>query len=128
MVPLALCKQEEDLGSEEVEEKVKEEEKDEEKEKARKDLARVRKEKERAKAKERKAKESVLEGQFAVYVIKKDTGETNAPIDTQCEMSKQKQVRRQQYTTHRIKNSIQGRMSWSLEAFDRPQVERTQES
>ena len=78
-MPLALCKQEEDLGSEKAEEKVKEEEKDEEKEKARKDLARARKEKERAKARERKAKDNVSEGQFAVYVIKKDTGETNAP-------------------------------------------------
>ena len=77
-----LCKQAKDSDLEEVEEKAKEEEKDEEKEKERK-VVKARRAKVKAKAKERKEKENALEEQYAVFAIKKDIGETNAPIDIQ---------------------------------------------
>ena len=92
---LVLCKQAEDSGLAEVEEKAKEEEKDEEKEKERK-VVKVRKAKVKAKAKERKEKESVWEEQYAVFVIKKDTGEMSAPTDIHYEMLKQKNMHQEQ--------------------------------
>ena len=82
-----LCMQAKDSGLAEAEEKAKEEEKDEEKEKERK-VAKARKAKAKAKAKERKEKESVWEERCAVFVIRKDIGETSAPIDTQYATSK----------------------------------------
>ena len=115
---------------EEVEEKVKEEEKDAEKEKERKEV-KARKEKERAKAKERKEKENALEGQCVVFVIRKDTGEMNAPTDIQYEMLKQENKHQEQKptrSTHRTRISIRDRMLSNLEVSDRPQVDRTQES
>ena len=96
--PSVLCKQVEDLGLEEVEEKEKEEEKDAGKEKERK-VVRARKAKERAKVKERKEKENALEGQYAVFVIKKDIGGTNAPTDIQYEMLKLKNTPQEQKPT-----------------------------
>ena len=125
-----LCKQEKDSGLAEVEEKAKEEEKDAEKEKERK-VVKVRKAKAKAKAKERKEKESVWEEQYAVFVIRKDTGETNAPTDIQYETSKQKNMHQEQIptcTTHRIRTSIQDRMLSNLEVSDRQRVDQTQES
>ena len=115
--PLVLCRQAKDSGLEEVEEKVKEEEKDAEKEKERKEV-KARKAKEKAKAKERKEKENALEEQYAVSVIRKDIGETNAPTDIQYETLKQKNMHQEQIpicTTHRIRISIRDRMLSNLE-------------
>ena len=128
--PLVLCKQAKDSGLAEVEEKAKEEEKDEEKEKERK-VVKVRKAKVKAKAKERKEKESAWEGQYAVFVIKKDIGEMSAPTDIQYETLKQKNMHQEQilmFTIHRIRISIQDRMLSNLEVSDRQRVDRTQES
>ena len=124
------CKQAEDSGLAEAEEKAKEEEKDEEKEKERK-AVKVRKAKVKAKAKERKEKESAGAELYAVFVIKKDTGEMNAPTDTQYEMLKPKNKYQEQklmYTTHRIRTSIQDRMLSNLEVSGRQRVDRIQES
>ena len=128
--PSVLCKQAKDSGLAEVEEKAKEEEKDAEKEKERK-VVKVRKAKEKAKAKGRKEKESVWEEQYAVSVIRKDIGETNAPTDIQYETLKQKNMHQEQIltcTTHRIRTSIQDRMLSNLEVSDRQRVDQTQES
>ena len=124
------AKQAKDSGLAEAEEKAKEEEKDEEKEKERK-AVKVRKAKVKAKAKERKEKESVWEELYVVFVIKKDTGEMNAPTDTQYETSKPKNKYQEQKlmcTIHRIRTSIQDRMLSNLEVSDRQRVDRIQES
>ena len=126
--PSVLCKQAKDSGLAEAEEKAKEEEKDEEKEKERK-VVKVRKAK--AKAKERKEKENVWEEQYAVFAIKKDTGEMSAPTDTQYATLKPKNMDQDQKlicTIHRIRISIQDRMLLSQEVFGRQQVDRIQES
>ena len=125
-----LCKQAKDSGLAEAEEKAQEEEKDEEKEKERK-VVKVRKVKVKAKAKERKEKESAWEELYAVFVIKKDTGEMNAPTDTQYETLKPKNKYQEQklmYTTHRIRTSIQDRMLSNLEVSGRQRVDQIQES
>ena len=125
-----LCKQVEDSGLAEAEEKAKEEEKDEEKEKERK-VVKVRKAKVKAKAKERKAKESAWEELYAVFAIKKDTGEMNAPTGTQYETLKPRNKYQEQkllYTTHRIRTSIQDRMLSNLGVSGRQRVDRIQES
>ena len=125
-----LCAQAKDSGLAEAEEKAKEEEKDEEKEKERK-AVKVRKVKVKAKAKERKEKESAWEELYAVYVIRKDIGEMNAPTDTRYETLKPKNKYQEQklmYTTHRIRTSIQDRMLSNLEVSVRQRVDQIQES
>ena len=125
-----LCKQEEDLGSDEEEEKVKVVEKVEEQEKARKE-EKARKAKEKVKAKERKAKENDLEELCVGFVIKKDIGELNAPTDTQLDMLRLKNRIKEEkcmLTAHRIRISIPDRMLSNLEVSDRLRVDRTQES
>ena len=127
---LVLCKQVEDSGLAEAEEKAKEEEKDEEKEKERK-VVKVRKAQVKAKAKERKEKESAWEELYAVFATKKDTGEMNAPTDTQYETLKPRNKYQEQKplcTTHQIRTSIQDRMLSNLEVSGRRRVDRTQES
>ena len=68
-----LCKQEEDLGSDEEEEKVKAVDKVEEKEKARKE-EKERKAKEEVKVKERKAKENDLAELCAGFLSRRTLG------------------------------------------------------